>query len=604
MSYERISPAQYTFSVNVASILTKKHTESRPSCCEAMSLLGVAWRVKKYIGQEFRDDQLPIFDLKGPLLKGSNPGPFGGVPCGGLGSGSIGIGSDGAFRRWNLHPGKYVHDAIHANAFHLYIRRGNHVQVRTLSIYKQAMLCCGTDKGKGSPRHILPLPPESVTYHGLHPFAWTVYEEPVPAVRVTLRQFSPFLPGEYADASLPTTLFDVCVENMSDTQAIDEMSVMFTYKNGSGDAVESNSRAASVIVPDTACTARFAPFSTPIARSSDADSSVGPSSGAQTQSAAGNDTRYRKAASLPASASTATGVCVQGFRHTVAQNSVHSDPYSLSIAALATADVEVTMQPAFQTTFNLHQQPQARACVRTCSHKLLRGFWRTCQSLVGLVAWSWHCCCGSKGGRGARKPSQGKLGGSSTLDTALVCSSDNNNDCGDQSNVAGIEEVTSKDVDIYPAAAAVEAEPAVLNTHDIYQQFHETGALCTLHDLASRHAGGGGSLYPYQMTSAVCARVSAGISPLAAATVSFTLSWDNPVARFPGSGVQMPRYYTRFFGKSGSCADVLAAYSMHKAQSWMRQVREWQAQVVQDVDAFRRQRQQQQPVCMCVMRCP
>lgn len=597
MSYERISPAQYTFSVNVASILTKKHTESRPSCCEAMSLLGVAWRVKQYIGQEFRDERLPIFDLKGPLLKGSNPGPFGGVPCGGLGSGSIGIGSDGAFRRWNLHPGKYVHNAIHANAFHLYIRRGKHVQVRTLSIYKQAMLCCGMDKSSPhSPHHMLPLLPESVTYHGLHPFAWTVYEEPVPAVRVTLRQFSPFLPGEYADASLPTTLFDVCVENMSDTQAIDEMSVMFTYKNGSGDAVESNSRAASVHVPDTACTARFAPFSIPVARSSDADSSVDPSSGAQTQSAAGKDTRYREVASSPASA--ATGVCVHGFRHTVAQNGVHSDPYSLSIAALATADVEVTMQPAFQTTSNSHQQPQACACVRTCSHKLSRGFLRTCRSFVGLVAWSWRRCCGSKGGRGAHK---GKLGGSSTLDTALVCSSDNN-DRGELSNVTAIEEVTSKAAGIDPAAAVAQAEPAVLNTHDIYQQFRETGALCTLHDLASRHTGGGGSLYPYQLTSAVCARVSAGVAPLAAATVSFTLSWDNPVARFPGSGVQMPRYYTRFFGKSGCCADVLAAYSVHKARSWMQEVREWQAQVMEDVDAFRRQQQHQ--VCMCVMRCP
>ena len=46
--------------------------------------------------------------------------------------------------------------------------------------------------------------------------SWTVFECPVPGVRVCIRQVSPFLPHSYSEASLPVSVFHVEVENIAD----------------------------------------------------------------------------------------------------------------------------------------------------------------------------------------------------------------------------------------------------------------------------------------------------------------------------------------------------------------------------------------------------
>ena len=43
--------------------------------------------------------------------------------------------------------------------------------------------------------------------------SWTVYEDPVPGIRVCVRQVSPFIPHSYSDASLPVSVFHIDVEN-------------------------------------------------------------------------------------------------------------------------------------------------------------------------------------------------------------------------------------------------------------------------------------------------------------------------------------------------------------------------------------------------------
>ena len=43
--------------------------------------------------------------------------------------------------------------------------------------------------------------------------SWTIYEEPVPGIRLTIMQVSPFLPHSYSEASLPAVVFHVDVEN-------------------------------------------------------------------------------------------------------------------------------------------------------------------------------------------------------------------------------------------------------------------------------------------------------------------------------------------------------------------------------------------------------
>jgi hypothetical protein len=69
------------------------------------------------------------------------------------------------------------------------------------------------------------------TYYALFPFAWTVYEDPLPNVRVIIKQVSPFLSHNYPESSLPCGIFSIEVENKSTTEDI-EVSIMFSFQNG------------------------------------------------------------------------------------------------------------------------------------------------------------------------------------------------------------------------------------------------------------------------------------------------------------------------------------------------------------------------------------
>jgi beta-glucosidase 2, glycosyl-hydrolase family 116 N-term len=65
-----------------------------------------------------------------------------------------------------------------------------------------------------------------LSYSSLFGRSWTVYECPVPGVRVCIRQISPFLPHSYSEASLPVSVFDVEVENIAEGGANCMSSIM------------------------------------------------------------------------------------------------------------------------------------------------------------------------------------------------------------------------------------------------------------------------------------------------------------------------------------------------------------------------------------------
>lgn len=215
------------------------HTFSRPPILEALSLLPVAYRVGTYIVSErYHRGREPIFDLNGIDLKPPHPGPYGGVPCGGLGSGSIGRGFRGDFRRWSIHPGRYGQRVVDADQFSVRVKRMDVIESVVLSVVppcKESTLTSWNFK----------LPAGCATFHGLHPRSWIVYENPLPGIRVIVRQVSPFIPHSYSDSSLPCCLFHVEVENTGDGDI--EASVMFTFQNGDGG--ESDDRGNHIHVP-------------------------------------------------------------------------------------------------------------------------------------------------------------------------------------------------------------------------------------------------------------------------------------------------------------------------------------------------------------------
>jgi non-lysosomal glucosylceramidase len=204
------------------------HTASRPPPMEIISLLPVAYRVAKYLHAERKANREPIFDLNFTLggMEPPQTGPYNGVPLGGLGGGAIGRGYRGDFRRWSMHPGRYVNNIVHGNQFSVRVERNGEVHSQVLSIFDG-------DLSKSMRSWTWNLPPKKAKYFGLFPRAWTVYEEPVPGVNIILRQVSPVIPDSYSDASLPTAVFLVEVENIGEGAAT--ISVMFSFENSYGE---------------------------------------------------------------------------------------------------------------------------------------------------------------------------------------------------------------------------------------------------------------------------------------------------------------------------------------------------------------------------------
>ena len=225
------------------------HSVVRPPIREILTLLPTAMRVGSYVHHERSHGREPIFDMTGITLAPPNPGPNAGVPCGGLGSGCVGRGYKGDFRRWSLHPGRYIHRVVPADQFSIRVRYQNGtVRTQVLSTIGSIGSDMSTVPSELS-KWTWSLSADKATAYALYPRSWTVYEAPVPGVRVIVKQVSPFLPESYSEASLPTTSFEVYVENTlsestagnragsvaeSGMEEVIEVSVMFTFQNGNG----------------------------------------------------------------------------------------------------------------------------------------------------------------------------------------------------------------------------------------------------------------------------------------------------------------------------------------------------------------------------------
>ena len=78
------------------------------------------------------------------------------------------------------------------------------------------------------------------------------------------------------------------------------------------------------------------------------------------------------------------------------------------------------------------------------------------------------------------------------------------------------------------------------------------------------------------VASAICLKKH--ISKYSKKVFPFSISWDNPVARF-GSGYGVYRYYTQFFGKSGLNSSSMAAYGLLHVRQWEKDIIQWQKSI-------------------------
>lgn len=146
-------------------------------------------------------------------------GPWGGVPLGGLGSGSIGRTPRGDFARWHLDVGIHRFESIPACQFSVFTASGTTAGAHVMSTIRPDSL----------PAWNWDLPAGSGTYHGLFPNAWFEFEWEELPVRMVQRQFSPVIPGNERESSLPVGLFEWRVENPGPQAAT--VGVMFTWQN-------------------------------------------------------------------------------------------------------------------------------------------------------------------------------------------------------------------------------------------------------------------------------------------------------------------------------------------------------------------------------------
>ncbi|EWM29848.1 beta- gba2 type family protein [Nannochloropsis gaditana] len=363
--------------------------------------------------------------------------------------------------------------------------------------------------------------PRVGTYHALFPRAWTVYEEAVPLVRLTCRQVSPVLPHDYQDSSLPVCVFEWTVENLGASAA--DVSIMFSFQNGLGTSSDGAgghfNRRFSVHRQDSS-----------------------PRGGEQE---AGTTEEAEE------------GVVVGVHLHHQQEGARDKDALTFAVAADAQSGSRVSLCSRF-----------------------------------------------SSGGAGSKEASE--VWRQFLEDGSLREIGRTEEQHGDQDHLETLATRTrGSDRIVETSECALErpsegrgrggrvGEQGDGHTDGRHHRYHHH------HHRLHHHAGNGkhrrpqhskeaGPRRPHHRPSkakesiaaAVCQAVSLG--PHGVARLSFALAWDMPIVRF-GSGLALPRRYTRFFGKEGGLtAGLIASHALRYYPLWEKEIEAWQRPVLED----------------------
>ncbi|MED6220792.1 hypothetical protein PIB30_048261 [Stylosanthes scabra] len=194
---------------------------------EIIHLAPIGFRLWRYVQEEKAKGRNGMMD---PFAK-RHVTSYQGVPLGGIGSGSIGRSYRGEFQPWQLFPLTCEDKPVLANQFSVFVSRPNGEKY-------SSVLCTGKpdilreNPVSGIQSWDWNLSGDKSTYHALYPRAWTIYEEPDPALRIVCRQISPIIPHNYKESSFPASVFTFVLNNFGKTTA--DVTLLFTWTNSVG----------------------------------------------------------------------------------------------------------------------------------------------------------------------------------------------------------------------------------------------------------------------------------------------------------------------------------------------------------------------------------
>ncbi|CAI5932010.1 unnamed protein product [Closterium sp. NIES-64] len=202
---------------------------------EALRNLPLGVRLWSHNQREKSQGRVPVID---PFSRETQPSACHGVPLGGIGACSIGRGFQGEFNRWQFAAGQCEDAPVEADQFSVFItRQAESPADQPLKF--SSVLYPGVPKGvrrKASGSGIdawgWNMDGSRSTYYALFPRAWTVYQEPDPEMTISCRQVSPFIPNNYQESSLPSSVFAFTVANTGTTAA--EVTLVFSLANSIG----------------------------------------------------------------------------------------------------------------------------------------------------------------------------------------------------------------------------------------------------------------------------------------------------------------------------------------------------------------------------------
>jgi non-lysosomal glucosylceramidase len=161
-------------------------------------------------------------------------GPWHGAPLGGFGAGCLGRSSRGDFNLWHLDGGEHWFGPIPDCQFALFEDNGHTSRAHALAVKPQAD---ASNPAAGAPLSSWQWYPASTaeqstgTYSARYPLSWFSYSNVFQA-QVECESFSPILPGNYRDTSLPLAVFRWRFKNPSSEPL--QLSLMLSWRNSVG----------------------------------------------------------------------------------------------------------------------------------------------------------------------------------------------------------------------------------------------------------------------------------------------------------------------------------------------------------------------------------